>query len=192
MHSVVVLNKYGQYFGETSLRRVIKWLAKNKIEVLVEKEDEEVCSVTVRIKIPLVVRLLHFAGYKIKHETVAYSDHAVYDRDNNECQYWHFDERGKRFKHRCTESDRTIDHVTPKNRGGITSFTNCVTCCRWHNVEVKRGHRPEEAGMELIRAPFVPKRQKGAYAVIRFVYNPNKLSHKLYVERILGGNYAAA
>jgi len=185
-HSVVVLNANGQYWGEATLRRVLRWIATNKIEILVEKEDEVIRSFTVTIKLPLVVRLLKFAGYKIKHSKVDYSKWAVFERDNDFCQYWHHDQNGRRFMYRCTEDDKTLDHVIPKDRGGAMTFENSVTCCRHHNVIVKRNRTPEEAGLQLIRKPFTPRARQGEWVVMRFNFNPHKLAHRYYAEKILG------
>jgi hypothetical protein len=185
MHSVVVLNRNYEFHAEVTIKKVIKWLAKNKIEIVLEKEDETIKGIAMTIKLPLVVRLLDFIGWKIKHETIQYSDGAVFNRDGNNCQYWHTDEHGKRFVYQCTHQERTIDHVRPKDRGGETSFVNCVTSCREHNERIKKNRTPEEAGLVLIRKPVVPRFRKGDYAIFRFSYNPNKLSHQYYVEKFL-------
>jgi len=192
MYSVVVLNRNYEYWTEVDLKKAIKWLVKDKIEVLVSKDDEEVRSFEVRFKIPLVVRLVHFVSYRIKSDRVPYSDHGVYNRDKNQCQYWHYTKDGKRFAYTCTENERTIDHVTPREKGGATSYENCVCCCRHHNVVVKRNKLPEEVGLELIRKPAVPTVRKGDYAVFRFAYNPNKISHRFYVDKILKPYVAGA
>jgi 5-methylcytosine-specific restriction endonuclease McrA len=110
---------------------------------------------------------------------------AVYGRDNSQCQYWHYKENGQRYIYQCTEEDRTIDHVVPKARGGRTSFENCVTACRTCNERVKKNKLPKEAGLELIREPRKPRSRKGEYAYFRFTFNPHKLSHRYYLEKVL-------
>lgn len=186
--SVVVLNKNYQFWTEVPLKKVLKWLVLDKIEILEFHDSEETGSFEFRIKMPLVVRLLNFVGYKPKRETVVYSDEAVFNRDDNTCQYWHFDEStGKRFKYKVGYGERTIDHVLPLSRGGKRiSFENCVCCCRWHNEKVKKNRTPDEVGLELIRKPFVPKRNKNEFVVIKFSYNKNKVAHMAYVKKFLG------
>jgi hypothetical protein len=188
MTSVVVLTRDLQFWTEIDLRKFFLWYCKEKIEIIASDEHELVGSTTFKVNRPLVVRLLKFVGYKIKHEEVDYSKEAVFNRDKNICQYWHFDEAGRQFKYKCNSNEITLDHVMPKCQGGDKkSFLNSVTCCRWHNVVIKRGRSPEEAGLKLIAKPFIPKRNRGEFVTINFAYNPNKLSHRIYVEKILGG-----
>jgi hypothetical protein len=185
--SVIVLTKSYQYRGEVGIQKVLSWYSKHKIEIIVADETKEVGSVSVRIPLPYVVRLLEFVGYRPKREAIKWSPDAVYDRDLNVCQFWHVDEKGRRYKHQCTEDDRSIDHLTPKYRGGKDVFENTVCSCTWHNVQVKKGRTPIEAGLELLRKPFEPKRDRTAYVTVRFAFNKHKLAHKIYYEKVLGG-----
>lgn len=181
---VIVLNKQFQYVRETTWKKVLKWLAKDKIEIILERSDKEIIGAEIRIKMPVVVRLLDFVGYKIKRDTNRYSPQAVYERDKNICQYWHFDSNGKRFKYECSESDRSIDHIVPQYLDGKNSFTNCVCCCKKHNY--KKGKKSvKDAGLELIKKPQIPANRKGDFAVFKFKFNPDKISHRYYVEKFL-------
>jgi hypothetical protein len=187
MYTVVVLNSNWQYWSEVNIKKVVKWLALKKIEVVLEKEDEVIRGVSITIKMPLVVRLKELVQYTIRHNSNRWSKQAVFNRDDNCCQYWHF-EHGKRFIYRCTEEERTYDHVIPKDYGGPKTYENTVTCCRWHNEIVKKNRTPEEAGLVLIRKPTSPVPRKGEVVVrFRFRYNPNKLAHKYYVEQLCSG-----
>ena len=189
MNSVIVLTQRSEYWQEVSWQRVVSWLAKGKVRVLVEDESKEIRTVSVSIKMPVVVMLLNFLGYKSKTDRTQYSDQAVYDRDGSVCQYWHYDEDGNRFKYVCDANERTIDHVTPKDQGGRKSFENCVCACEWHNTRVKKNRTPEQAGLELIRKPRAPRKRKGEWVTVRFVYNPSKPSHKLYFEKWLSRTF---
>jgi hypothetical protein len=51
----------------------------------------------------------------------------------------------------------TRDHVTPFSRGGRDTWMNVVTACRSCN-ERKSNRTPEQAGMLLLYAPYVPNR----------------------------------
>ena len=187
MTSVVVLNRNYEFWTEASINKVLKWLVQDKIEIVVSHETEEIGSVEFRVKMPLVVRLLKFVGYKPKTEAISYSKEAVYQRDNSFCQYWHFDKKGNRFKYQCNVDDRTLDHVLPTSRDGKTNdFLNAVTACRNCNEVLKKNLTPEEAGLELIRKPFIPRRDKDSFVIMRFAFNPSKLSHKKYREVVLG------
>ncbi|MDO8641375.1 MAG: HNH endonuclease signature motif containing protein [Nitrosarchaeum sp.] len=184
--SVVVLNKNFQYWTEVDIKKVFKWLLNDKIEIVVSDTSEEVGGITFKIPKPLVVRLLEFVGYKVKKSEIGWSKEAVFIRDENICQYWHHDDRGRQFKYKCSNSERTLDHIKPLSKGGVNSFENCVCSCRWHNITIKRNRLPEEAGMKLIRQPVIPRRIKGDYVYITFKYNPQQPAHKAYVENILG------
>ncbi|RKY78707.1 hypothetical protein DRQ07_07280 [candidate division KSB1 bacterium] len=131
------------------------------------------------------VTVLKFVGYHPKTEEINFSKEAIFERDNNYCQYWHYDEYNHKFLYKCTPSERTLDHVLPKSQGGKNSFKNCVCSCRHCNINIKKGRTPEEAGLKLIRKPFVPKRNKKDYVRHKFAYNENKLSHRFYAKHIL-------
>jgi 5-methylcytosine-specific restriction endonuclease McrA len=51
--------------------------------------------------------------------------------------------------------DLTFDHVTPRSRGGRTSWENIVTACAPCNL-VKGGRTPREAHMRPFRHPMRP------------------------------------
>ena len=149
--SVVVLNRDFAFWDEVSVRKAIKWMVKDKIKVLYADETETFDGLDVSFPVPRVVFLPGWRTFKVKYETVGYSDAAVYARDDNCCQYWHYEESldgspPKRFIYRCTEEDRTIDHVIPKGRGGDTSFENCVCSCENCNQRIKKCRLPKEVG----------------------------------------------
>lgn len=185
MQNVIVLNRNYEYWTEVSLNKVLKWMSKDKIEIVVSHDEKEVGSVELRIKMPIIVRLIKFIGYKPRTEVVKYSQEAVFQRDDNFCMYWHFDGKGKKFKYKCTTEDRTIDHVTPLSRNGKSGFENEVCACRNCNEVIKRNKTPDEAGLELIRKPFVPRRDKHSMVVMRFSFNPSNPAHRLYKEKFL-------
>ncbi len=186
MSTVVVLNRNYEYWTEVSIKKVLKWLVKDKIEIIVTDDMVDVGSVTMKIKLPLVVRLLEFVGFKPKSEIIPFSQEAVFYRDNFTCQYYHRDALGKKFRYKCNPEELTIDHVVPLSRGGKNDFNNTVCACRQCNEVLKKNKTPKEAGLEMVRIPFVPRRDKNSFVVARFAYNPKKLAHKKYYEVVLG------
>ena len=52
--------------------------------------------------------------------------------------------------------DLNLDHVTPRDRGGPTTWENIVCSCVECNTR-KANRTPSEAGMHLIRKPKRPK-----------------------------------
>jgi 5-methylcytosine-specific restriction endonuclease McrA len=63
----------------------------------------------------------------------------------------------------------TRDHITPLSRGGRDTWMNVVTACRHCNGH-KRNRMPEEAGMELLYAPYVPNKAEYLILTNRRIY----------------------
>jgi hypothetical protein len=57
----------------------------------------------------------------------------------------------------------TRDHIRPVSRGGRDTWMNVVTACR-HCNGLKRNRTPEEAGVQLVYAPYVPN--KAEYLIL--------------------------
>lgn len=191
MNSVVVLTRDFSYWGERPLRDALRLIVKGKVEIVAADESKLIHTgisrdgAVFKLHAPLVIRLLDFVGFKVKTEEIAYSKEAVFERDGNVCQYYHVNDMGKRFRYKTTVSDRTLDHVIPKVKGGATrDFRNSVCCCRRHNEIIKRGRTPKEAGLELIRIPVVPRRKKGDWVVMKFTFNGDNPAHLALKEKV--------
>lgn len=68
-------------------------------------------------------------------------------RDHFKCQY-----SGVKLNYKTA----TVDHVTPKSKGGKTTWDNLVICSLEINVR-KANRTPEEAGLKLLKAPKKPQ-----------------------------------
>lgn len=91
--------------------------------------------------LPAVVRLTRYVH--VRHTALAWSRLRVLARDRYSCAY-------------CGNPATTVDHVLPRSRGGhATSYLNTVACCTRCNSR-KGSRTPEEAGMRLRFAPFLP------------------------------------
>src|SRR5512139_1612122 len=119
-------------------QRAVTLLWLGKVEV-VRSYDRDVRSVTFKIRMPAVVRLLRFI--RRKRPQISFSRRNPFARDHGSCQYC----GGKR-----EPSDLTYDHVVPRSMGGKTDWSNIVTCCIDCNRR-KGGRTPEQAGMRLLR-----------------------------------------
>src|SRR5688500_15298470 len=128
----------------------LMWLG--KVEVI-RSYDRDVRSVTFRIRMPAVVRLLRFI--RRKRPQISFSRRNLFARDANSCQYC----GGRR-----ETSELTYDHVTPRSLGGKTDWANIVTCCIDCNRR-KGGRTPEQAGMRLLRHPRRPDRLPGVLTI---------------------------
>jgi len=104
-----------------------------------------------RLRVPEVVTL---TGYdRIPSRSVAFSRRNLFKRDKFTCQY---------CGRRPGSEELTIDHVTPRSRGGETTWQNCVVACVDCNAR-KANRTPEQAHMPLHRQPDQP-RWKPVYA----------------------------
>lgn len=113
-------------------------LYRGKVEVVAEY-DQIVRSPSTEIKIPSVVALKEYQSVAKK---VIFTRFNVFLRDGFRCQYC-----GGRFK----VEDLTFDHVLPRCRGGVTSWTNVVAACRICN-----GLKADKMSMKPFRAPVKP------------------------------------
>jgi len=123
-----------------SLHRFQTWA-----DLRVPEGEPAIRSVSLRLPIPEVVVLERYS--QVPRRSVPFNRKNLYARDRNRCQYC-----GRHLESR----ELTIDHVLPRVRGGISSWTNCVLACISCNR--RKAHRsPEEAGMRLLRWPSRPR-----------------------------------
>ncbi|MDH3555039.1 MAG: HNH endonuclease, partial [Deltaproteobacteria bacterium] len=134
MERVLLLNATYEPLRVISWKRAITLLTLDKVEVL-ETYDCVVRSVTLAIRLPAVVRLIHLVRFR-KH-TIRFSRENIYIRDKYQCQY---------CAGSMNASDLTYDHVIPKSMGGKTAWENIVTCCLPCNKQ-KGGRTPGQARM---------------------------------------------
>jgi 5-methylcytosine-specific restriction endonuclease McrA len=144
MEHTLLLNVTYEPLRVISWQKAITLLTLGKVEVIAEY-DREIHSVSFRIKLPSVVRLLRLV--KWRSGPVKFSRRNIYARDHEKCQYC-----GKNL-HR---QEITYDHVIPKSQGGDTSWDNVVTCCLDCNSK-KGGRTPHQAGMKLLKTPHRPR-----------------------------------
>lgn len=111
----------------------------------VEEYEEEISSPSVTFKLPSVIVLKTVVKFISRNMKTSRKN--ILWRDNGQCQYCGIIEAPK---------DMTIDHVTPRSRGGDNTWTNLVTCCKKCNQK-KRDRTPKEAGMKLRKKPIKPK-----------------------------------
>ena len=151
MDQTLVLNATYEPLRVVPWQKAITLLFQGKVEVIAVY-DREIRGVTVRVRLPSVLRLLRHVRMKRSFADVPFSRANVYARDEHTCQY---------CGHRFPPSQLTFDHVIPVARGGRKEWENIVTCCIPCNRR-KGGRTPEQAGMHLIR---IPKRPDKAPAI---------------------------
>ncbi len=85
------------------------------------------------------------------------NNEALFRRDACICMYC----GTKHCKHQLSR-----DHVVPLSMGGKDVWNNVVAACRRCN-NLKAGHPPEKAGMELLAVPFTPTHAEYVYLQAR-------------------------
>ena len=138
---VLVLNQNYEPLNVCNLPRAFRLLFGEKAEVI-EYDHQMIRTPRTEFRAPSVIRLQHLI--KRPRPRVKLSRREVFARDRHTCQYC------GRQTH-----DLTLDHVTPRHRGGAHSWENLVTACKPCNHR-KSSRTPEQAGMPLLYAPYVP------------------------------------
>jgi 5-methylcytosine-specific restriction endonuclease McrA len=144
MEQTLVLNATYEPLRVVPWQKAITLLFQDKVEVLAV-HDREVRGVSIRLRLPSVLRLLRHIRVKRLAQT-PFSRGNVYARDGHRCQYC-----GREF----APAQLTFDHVVPVARGGKKEWENIVTCCIPCNRK-KGNHLPDEVGMRLTRTPRRP------------------------------------
>jgi 5-methylcytosine-specific restriction endonuclease McrA len=142
MSEVLVLNNNYQPLNVTNVHRAIVLMCLGKVEV-VRTNSQTYHSEHMSVVTPTVVRLRSYIRRPLPE--LRTSRKSILARDSHSCQY-------------CgeTRGALTIDHVTPRDRGGKTDWDNLVCCCTKCN-NLKGNRTPDEAGMKLRRQPRRPK-----------------------------------
>ena len=79
-------------------------------------------------------------------ETIFADRYTLYGRDRYTCAYCGTCMEGKSL---------TIDHITPKSKGGKNTWVNCVTACKPCNLR-KGSKSLEQSKMQLLYIPYAP------------------------------------
>lgn len=118
---------------------------KDWIKLPVTQHDLVVNTAHAQFKIPKVIILCKFN--KVPKKRPAFSAKNIWVRDKSTCAY-----SGKKLK----PNEGNIDHLVPRSKGGLTTWTNCVLAHK--DINAKKANRtPEEAGLKLLIKPVQPK-----------------------------------
>ena len=162
---VLVLNRFWQPVHTCSVRRSLHLLCTGHAQVVqVEGEqrydthdlmswigysnaitgDEMIHSSRISIRIPKIVVLSSYE--RVPRREVKFSKHNVFLRDKFTCQY---------CAKTLPETQLNLDHVTPRDKGGPTTWENIVTSCFRCNTR-KANKMPHEVGMHPHSKPLAP------------------------------------
>lgn len=120
-------------------QEAIKAVCLDRVQILAEYEAV-VRSQREEFRIPSVVVLKEFVK---PQKRVAFTRFNLFLRDEFCCQY-------------CgSRGDLTFDHVTPRSKGGVTSWENVVAACSRCNLK-KANKTLKQMGMRLAKVPRAP------------------------------------
>ena len=116
--------------------------------LLNEQEDVShiLRSPSISILVPEVIVLKDYIKRANQFRSPRCNSHSLLKRDSYTCQYCH-----RKFSRKELE----IDHVVPQSKGGVTSWTNCVTSCKPCNSN-KGSNSVAEMGYKLLNKPIQP------------------------------------
>lgn len=141
---VLLLNSTYEVLSFISERKAIKLLFKNKVDIISTYPDVKFRFYNDELEFPATLKLKYHI--KRRFSNLAFSRKSVFKRDNLTCQY---------CQKKLRPGQATIDHIIPKCRGGISSFTNCITACYICNN--RKGNKTlEQANMLILNKPTVP------------------------------------
>ena len=141
MRETLVLNASFEPLSTVTLHRAVVLVLQDKAVVEQSHPLLRVRAAALELPVPRVIRLCRYVRVPFRRQA-PWSRRGVLVRDGHRCAY-------------CGRRASTVDHVTPRSRGGADSWLNTVASCAECNHR-KADRTPEQAGMPLLRAPFTP------------------------------------
>lgn len=142
--STLLLNATYEPLTIIPIRRALSLLTRGKAQP-VGDDVIPVQTPTTIINVPKVLRLVYYVN--VPRRRVRWSRKALFDRDNRRCAY-------------CGDvkplQQLTVDHITPRSQGGLTTWENTITACLVCNRRKGRCD-PQQAAMPLLYKPTLPK-----------------------------------
>ncbi|MFE2723442.1 HNH endonuclease [Kitasatospora sp. NPDC059327] len=144
MRNTLVLNASYEPLTTVSLQRAVVLVLQDKAVVEQAHPLRSIRGTGVSVPVPRVIRLQRYVRVPFRQQA-PWSRRGVLVRDQHLCAY-------------CGRRATTVDHLQPRSRGGADSWLNTVAACSEDNQR-KADRTPEQAGMKLLRTPFVPTPQ---------------------------------
>ncbi len=139
------LDENGQpIFDEAKSMKPVSW--EEWMMLPIRPWDLAINSPTRSIRVPTVIIATNFNKMPIKTFKGKPSKDGIWNRDQGICQY-----TGKKL----TKDQSTIDHVIPRSKGGLDTWTNMVVCDK--SLNSKKGNKMNsELGLKLKKEPVEP------------------------------------
>jgi len=137
----LVLNAGYEPLGVVSFKRALVLVMNEKATIIAADGEHPVFGLSGAWDRPSVIILRRYVRIP-SGRSVPVSRRGVLRRDNGHCGY-------------CGGAASTIDHITPRSRGGKDSWENLVACCLKCN-NVKGNRTPGEMNWRLRSTPRAP------------------------------------
>lgn len=150
MTATVVLNASYEVLAVVSWQRAVTLVVTGMAEIHEADPKRQVRGRTMQVPFPKVIRLIRYVY--VTYRAIADDLHGpatkrgVLKRDKNTCIF-------------CGDAAYTVDHLTPRSRGGKNTWENLAASCAACN-QAKADRTPQEAGMRLLWAPYRPNSTK--------------------------------
>ncbi len=138
---VLLLNQNYEPLSVCDVKKAIILILLGKAEAI-ETDKLWVRSVSMRMPLPIVVRLIRYA--RAPRRRIVLNRKNLLIRDNHSCQYC-----GRKAQ------PLTVDHIIPRQFGGKDTWENLVIACMPCNNR-KANRTPEQADMQLFTQPKRP------------------------------------
>tara|TARA_B100001750_G_C15178186_1_gene432707 strand:+ start:20 stop:535 length:516 start_codon:yes stop_codon:yes gene_type:complete len=140
-NKVLLLNSSYEPLLVVTAKKAILLYFTDKVEII-ENSNKIVRSIYIEFQIPSIIRLKKYVYVKKKELSLTRKN--VLKRDAHTCQYCG-----------CKNLELTLDHIIPKDKGGIDSWNNLVAACKKCNI--KKGNKLlKDIQMNLIKLPSKP------------------------------------
>jgi 5-methylcytosine-specific restriction endonuclease McrA len=126
---------------------LVSWTA-GEVETVVRGGYNRITGEQSIIRTSSIIAVKGQVSSKCWHRPPILNNRELFRRDRHMCAYC-----GGVFK----DSNLSRDHIQPRSRGGADIWMNVVTCCYKCNQK-KDNKTLDEAGMQLLYAPYVPSR----------------------------------
>lgn len=140
---VLLLNASFEALGTVDVARAVRLVWKQSAEVVVQDGERVLRSQHFTFEVPSVIRLVEYIDVRRRRSNSGKQRLRILMRDRMRCQYCGV---------RASAFELTLDHITPRSRGGSSTPENLCAACMACNQ--RKGDRtPEEARMPLLATP---------------------------------------
>ena len=142
MRYIFVLKDGRELYCNYHLQNGIYTLSTRTENIIIPESDVKehhtniIYSANSEFQLPNVILLSRYE--KLPQQRVHFSRRTIYRRDNFTCSYCGC---------KPGTEELSLDHIVPKSKGGLTSWTNVTLCCRKCNSR-KADKLPEEVGFK--------------------------------------------